>query len=145
MELINEFRDEYYFLSNFYDCTVLYEGILYKSSEAAFQAQKCSSEEEKQKFSAYDPDQAKHHGKRVKPFDSAAWNEKRMKVMYNVVYAKFTQHPDLAQKLIDTGDAILEEGNSWNDLYWGVDAKTRQGSNHLGRILMRIRKELKEQ
>ena len=37
---------------------------------------------------------------------------------------------------------VLEEGNTWHDTFWGVDARTREGRNHLGRILMRIRKEL---
>ena len=38
--VINRFGGEYSFLSNFYQCTVTYDGITYGSSEAAFQAQK---------------------------------------------------------------------------------------------------------
>ncbi|MGM9605038.1 MAG: hypothetical protein ACI3XG_08225 [Faecousia sp.] len=38
----------------------------------------------------------------------------------------------------------LEEGNTWHDTFWGVDAKTRDGENHLGRILMRVRQDLRE-
>ena len=57
---------------------------------------------------------------------------------------KFTQNEDLKQLLLATGDLGLEEGNTWHDTFWGVDAKTREGENHLGRILMRVREELAE-
>ena len=40
---------------------------------------------------------------------------------------------------------MLEEGNTWHDTFWGVDAKTGEGQNHLGKILMKIREELKEE
>ena len=58
--------------------------------------------------------------------------------------AKFTQNEDLKWRLIGTGDAYLEEGNTWHDTCWGVDAKTGEGLNHLGRILMKVRDELRE-
>ena len=56
--------------------------------------------------------------------------------------AKFTQNEDLKWRLIATGDAYLEEGNTWHDTCWGVDAKTGVGENHLGKILMKVRSEL---
>mgnify|MGYP005981410963 CR=1 FL=1 len=37
--IIDEFRGEYAFLSNFYSCPVTYNGESYLNSEAAFQAQ----------------------------------------------------------------------------------------------------------
>ena len=45
--------------------------------------------------------------------------------------------------LLDTGEEILEEGNTWHDTYWGVDLKTGEGKNMLGSILMRVRNELR--
>ena len=57
--------------------------------------------------------------------------------------AKFTQNPKLKEQLLSTGDAILIEGNTWNDRYWGVDASSGVGKNHLGKLLMKIRSELK--
>ena len=62
--------------------------------------------------------------------------------MEDIVWAKFTQNEDLKQMLLAAGDLVLEESNTWHDTFRGVDAKTREGENHLGRILMRIRKEL---
>lgn len=54
----------------------------------------------------------------------------------------------IAQALIDTGDAELIEGNTWNDNYWGVCGCARcrsegtKGLNKLGQILMAERKAL---
>ena len=44
-------------------------------------------------------------------------------------------------KLLDTGDAILIEGNDWGDRYWGVCDGV--GQNKLGLILMGLRKKMK--
>lgn len=63
--------------------------------------------------------------------------------MYLVVKSKFEQNSDLKDKLIATGDEYLEEGNTWNDTYWGVCRG--KGKNILGKILMRVREELKKQ
>jgi len=61
--------------------------------------------------------------------------------MYQVCKAKFTQNADLAERLLATGDEMLIESNDWGDRIWGqVDGL---GQNYLGKILMRIRTELK--
>lgn len=56
--------------------------------------------------------------------------------------AKFTQNPNFADKLLATGDAHLEEGNTWGDRIWGT--VNGSGANRLGIILMQIRAEIKE-
>lgn len=70
------------------------------------------------------------------------WEDIKYDAMYNCVKAKFEQNPDLAEKLIATGDAYLEEGNTWGDRIWGT--VNGIGQNHLGKILMRVRQELQE-
>ena len=62
--------------------------------------------------------------------------------MYLICRAKFFQNEDLGQKLMNTGDAVLIEGNYWGDRYWGVC--NGEGQNKLGKILMKIREELFE-
>ena len=62
--------------------------------------------------------------------------------MFKLVQAKFQQHPDLKMRLLATGDAVLVEGNTWNDVVWGVN-QNGVGENHLGKILMRIRDEIR--
>lgn len=59
-------------------------------------------------------------------------------------------HPQLRQWLLDTGDAVLMEGNTWGDIFFGVnfnpaareDGKTG-GENHLGQLLMQVRAEIR--
>ena len=55
---------------------------------------------------------------------------------------KYSREP-FKSKLLLTCDAHLEEGNWWFDLFWGVDIKTREGENNLGKIIMKVRNELK--
>ena len=38
--MISNFRDEFYFLSNFYQAPITYNGLIYQNNEAAFHAQK---------------------------------------------------------------------------------------------------------
>ena len=54
------------------------------------------------------------------------------------------ENEDLKQRLLATGDKRLVEGNTWGDTFWGVDLRSGRGENQLGRILMRVREELKE-
>ena len=60
--------------------------------------------------------------------------------MYKACLAKFTQHKDLGQLLLGTGNAILQE-DSKDDYYWGIGADGT-GKNMLGKTLMRIRHEI---
>lgn len=59
MEIIREFKDDYAFLSNFYECTVRYNGRTFDSSEAAFHAEKCLNDSEKDKFIGLTPSESK--------------------------------------------------------------------------------------
>lgn len=130
---IDKFEGQYSFLSNFYEVPVTYEGITYQNSEAAFQAQKCP--ERACEFENLDPSSAKRLGRKVSL--RSDWEAVKYNVMWQIVYAKFSQNPILTQKLIDTYPATLIEGNWWKDTYWGVCNGV--GSNKLGIILSDIR------
>ena len=136
---INKFRGEYFFLSNFYPATVSYNGLEYRNSEAAFQAQKVLSLGERLRFTQLSPGEAKRLGRKVKLRPD--WEEVKDDIMEKIVKAKFDQHPDLKERLNATGEAVLIEGTTWNDRYWGVDLETEVGRNRLGEILMKIRNE----
>lgn len=69
------------------------------------------------------------------------WDQVKDKAMYDCCMAKFLQHPDLRAKLMATGDEELVE-QSPIDSYWG-EGPDGKGLNKLGKILMRIRGELK--
>lgn len=138
MKKINDFTNEYAFLSNYYECPVIYDNLSFCSAEAAYHAQK-----EKQReceFIFLSPDDARHLSRTLTNIRSD-WDDVKLDVMYNIVKAKFTQNRDLKEKLLATGDAHLEEEGWWNDQYWGV--YQGKGENHLGKILMKIREELK--
>ena len=134
---ITEFRDEFFFLSNFYLCDITFDGINYKNAEAAFQAQKCEDTKEKFKFTELAPGDAKRLGKTVKLRKD--WNDVRIDIMRKVVKAKFDQNMGIKEKLIATDNRCLIEVNVWKDKFWGVSCGS--GKNMLGRILMDLRKE----
>lgn len=138
--MINCFRGEYYFLSNFYECNIEFDGIPYLNAEAAFQAQKCSVLKDRKQFSDLNPSAAKKLGRKVSLRPD--WENVKINLMYQIVKAKFVQNPDLADKLIATGDEYLEEGNNWGDRIWGT--VNGVGANNLGKILMTVRSELRE-
>lgn len=135
---IDEFRGEYFFLSNFYPAPVEYQGYQFQNNEAAFQAAKCP--ERMIDFCSLTPNRAKRLGRRVTLRPD--WETVKYDVMYEVCMAKFTQNPDLLSRLLATGNAELIEGNTWGDRIWGVDLNQGVGENHLGKILMRVRREL---
>lgn len=139
LDKINSFRGDYDFLSNFYSARVIYDGITYMNSEAAFQAQKCLYPEDKLQFSTMSPSNAKKAGHRVQL--RPGWEEVKVDVMRNIVYAKFIQNPELADKLLATGDTFLEEGNTWGDRTWGT--VNGVGNNYLGKILMGVRSDIR--
>lgn len=137
---IDRFLGEYAFLSNFWEASVTYQGLTYGNNEAAFQAQKCMTEAAKKDFTTLSPGAAKRMGRRVQLRPD--WEAVKVPIMEEIVRAKFSQHEDLKALLLATGDALIEEGNTWHDTFWGVDAKSGRGQNHLGKILMKIRDEL---
>lgn len=134
-EAIREFRGDYCFLSNFYPVEVTYDGYTYLNNESAFQAQKDLSR--RNEFTNLSPTSAKRLGRRVNL--RSDWEQIKLSIMEEILRCKFDQHPDLKEKLINTGDRLLIEGNTWNDTFWGVCKG--KGQNHLGLLLMKIRKE----
>lgn len=138
---ITSFRGEFDFLSNFYETSIEYGGLHFGSGEAAFQAQKCVDQAKKLTFQNMRPSEAKRAGRRV--LLRSDWEQVKVRLMEEIVRAKFTQNPELAHMLLVTGNRFIQEGNTWNDTFWGVDFKTGEGKNYLGIILMKIREELR--
>ena len=137
MKIIDSFKGVNNYLSNFHNAPVTYKGLTYKNNESAFQAQKDISRIKE--FVDLPPNEGKRLGRKVKLRND--WDDVRLGIMKDIVLAKFSQNENLRQKLINTGDAELIEGNTWNDKFWGVCKG--QGQNHLGAILMKVRDELK--
>ena len=139
--MIKEFKNQYFFLSNFYEYPIYYNKLVFCNAEAAFQAQKVINEKDQYKFINLNASQARKLGKTVQL--RKYWEEIKDNVMYEIVKRKFLTNKELQQKLLETKEEELVEGNWWHDTYWGVDSKTGIGQNKLGKILMKVREEAK--
>lgn len=139
MAVIDLFRGQYDFLSNFYPVEIEYSGVIFPSTEHAYQAAKTLDplEHEVIKMAAT-PGKAKRLGRGVTLRDD--WDVIKIDVMRELVKQKFTKYPDLEKKLLLTSDAELIEGNTWGDRFWGQCRGV--GENWLGKILMEIRTSL---
>ena|SRR5436309_2396038 len=141
--MIDSFRGPYRFLSNFTNCKVWYEdeidGRWYKTTEHAYQAAKSLDKEMRKKIQeAATPGDAKRLGNKITLRSN--WDKLKLEVMESVCRQKFFLNSAYRKKLLATGNEELVEGNTWGDKFWGKVGNT--GQNWLGRILMKIRKEL---
>lgn len=137
MTTIKQFTGAHRFLSNF-------DGPFPDGTtvEHRYQAAKTTDPAEQAHIlAAPTPAGAKRRGRKatLRP----DWDKVKDQVMLEQVRAKF-QDPALAAQLRATGDAELQEGNNWNDTYWGVSLKTGKGQNRLGKILEQVRDEIRE-
>lgn len=127
-------------LSNFHPSKIKLWGFTFEDGEAAFQAAKLADPLARGCFVGLAQGSAKRLGRTVKL--RSDWEKVKSAVMEEVVYAKFSQNPELETFLLETGEAHLEERNFWKDRVWGTDV-TGQGENRLGKILMSVRARLK--
>jgi ribA/ribD-fused uncharacterized protein len=147
--IIDSFSGEYGFLSNFYLEPVTIWNTTFRSAEHAYQWAKTLNPKEKFGILWNDPEatypttpyQAKKRGRASTLRQE--WEHIKIGIMYEVVKAKFQQTPTLLQRLIDTGAAILIEGNTWHDNTFGncvcEKCVSIPGLNVLGNVLMLIR------
>ena len=140
---IDIFREKYEFLSNFFPARIIFDGLEFYNAEAAYQAAKCKNPEERLQFTELYGNQAKKLGKRITVRKD--WDDVKIAVMRDILFEKFTQNPMLAKYLLETGDKPLLEGNLHKDIFWGIDSKTREGENHLGKLLMELRAKFREE
>lgn len=135
--------DEYGEFSNFACFPIKIKGKTWATSEHYFQAMKFTDEAYQLKIRK-SPTAMKSaqlgRSRKVKLRND--WESVKENVMYEAVYAKFTQHAELTELLLSTGDSKLIE-HTTNDSYWG-DGGDGSGKNRLGHILMRVREELRD-
>lgn len=70
------------------------------------------------------------------------WELVKTQVMQEAVLQKFLTHADIREILLTTGNQLLVE-NSPTDYFWGCGAN-KTGQNHLGKILMNVREEIRK-
>src|SRR4051794_7851451 len=98
------------------------------------------------------PQRAKALGREVRGFDERTWCDARFDIVVAGSVAKFDQHPDLRDYLLNTGDRVLVEASPV-DQVWGIglratdgragDPARWRGLNLLGFALMRARAQLR--
>lgn len=132
----------YGYFSNFARYPIALKDKTWATSEHYFQAQKfVGTAHEEEIRQAKSPREAAEMGRdRSRPLRSD-WEAVKDDVMREALYAKFTQHSDLMEKLLATGDAVLVE-HTQNDRYWG-DGGDGSGRNMLGQLLMELRNQLR--
>lgn len=150
--MIGEFKGAYRFLSNPFKTLVEYEGMTFPSTENAYQAAKRIDKNDRVYFQneALDLKTIKGAGRNgpCRP----DWDDVKAGIMEDLLRQKFRK-PGLKLMLLQTGDHELQEGNWWHDVYWGIcDGNGRHprcpghepyGENMLGKLLMKIRAELR--
>ena len=139
--MIKQFQKEFRWLSNFTPCTIILDGITYRSVEHAYMSAKSNDIEWKHFCrDTYKPGDVKKASKKIKLRDD--WDNIKVDVMHRCIDQKFDQEP-YRSKLINTEDQYIQEGNYHNDKFWGVCLKTDEGNNMLGKLIMWKRDKLK--
>lgn len=138
-EKIDRFVGDFAFLSNFFPSTITVDGVMFKTAEHAYQAQKAIIDKDVEIIaSAATPGVAKTLGRKITI--RSDWDSIKVDVMKLILREKF-KNPILRELLLMTGDAELVEFNEWNDRFWGVCKGV--GENRLGILLQEIREEIK--
>ena len=134
--------ERYAEFSNFARFGVAFDGEWWPTVEHYFQAQKFHDADYRARIRrAGKPKDAKTLGRTRKIPLRADWEDVKDDIMYRAVRRKFETHEGPRRLLLDTGEETLVE-NAPMDAYWGC-GPDGNGLNKLGRILMRVRAELR--
>ncbi|NJN24313.1 MAG: NADAR family protein [Acaryochloridaceae cyanobacterium RL_2_7] len=139
-------QEQYGCFSNFSPHSIVMGAVQWPTSEHYYQAQKFIGTEDEaviceQIRPCPSPEQAAALGRDRIRVIRPDWDQTKDQVMYEAVKTKFSSHPEICSVLLATGSEEIVE-DSPNDYYWGCGAD-KTGENHLGKILMRVREELR--
>jgi N-glycosidase YbiA len=130
------------YLGNWYPAALFLKGKIWPTSEHYYQAQKMAGTENEEVCRRLgSPRQTYEMTRRPDISIRKDWDQVKLAVMNEAVYAKFKQNPDLVERILATGDAELVE-NSPIDSYWGI-GQDGNGQNMFGKILMDVRQKLR--
>lgn len=135
------FFGDFRWLSNFHPCPIEFEGLVYPSTENAYQAAKTFDMAVRQKLAACSPSQSKRLSHTF-PIEREDWDYVRCPIMAILQMKKYAI-PLLQEQLLMTDGYYLEETNDWGDMFWGVDITEKSGKNMLGHTIMLTRDHYK--
>ena len=141
--------------SQWFEAAFIVDSVAYPSAEHFMMAEKARTfgdhRVRDEVLKSRTPAQAKALGRQVSGFDDRTWNDVRFSIVVAANEAKFSQHPELREFLLQTGGKVLVEASPV-DPVWGIglaadhaDASTPerwQGLNLLGFALMEVRSRL---
>lgn len=135
------YESEYYMFSNFASFAVKYNGLLWATSEHAYQAAKFEDKEVvdliHKSLSSHDCKKiARVHKEKINPI----WDSVKVSVMEDIIRTKISMHPYIREKILETGDREIIE-DSPKDSFWGRGPDFK-GRNELGKVWMKMRSEL---
>ena len=148
-------NEENGYLSNWHPSSFMLDGVAFSSMEQYMMYRKavCFGDDRvaAQILATEDVAEIKALGRLVSGYDESLWNGIRQIVVYEGIFAKFSQNPELREQLKDTGNAFLAEC-AVKDRIWGIGLSMRdparldrakwQGQNLLGYTLMMVREKL---
>lgn len=141
--------------SQWHPSTFEVDDVIYNCAEQFMMASKAKLFKDEDTFERImdedHPREQKKLGRLVKNFDSERWNNVARDIVYEGNYAKFTQNPDLLDKLLVTRETTLVEASPY-DCVWGIgmaegdegigDRDNWRGTNWLGEVLTGLREDL---
>jgi ribA/ribD-fused uncharacterized protein len=154
----DESKGDYRNFSNMSNHAVEIEGVKYASVEHYYQAMKATEFKDtdalKKIMKTKTAKAVKAAGKKVENFNQEVWDAKKDEFMAIGVRSKFVQHPELRTQLLSTEDKQIGFADA-RDVYWGIGTSMTtekvkfpskwRGQNNLGKLLMKLREEFKEE
>ena len=140
----NSSNRDTYLLSNFYPCTLAYNGVYFNSSEQLYYYLCTTTKPDVQALVMQQPNAIAVKKLHISYEDrNDDWVQTRNNIMRTALRIKFEQCPEYREYLLSTGDKDILEFAYWWDLYWGASTKKDSeyyvGVNALGRLHMEIR------
>lgn len=138
---ITSFTNRFEFLSNEYNCTVKYKDYTFQSSASLFYAFKAIGNIGSfMKFQRLNPAKARAKAQKIV---NEEWEENKEFYLEKAIRAKFDSNPELVKQLLRTGNATLLNNVTHLDDWIGI--RKDRGYNALGKVLMKLREEYKQQ
>lgn len=144
-KIIGFYEREFYPLSNFSSFQVEWRGRRWMTSEHAYQAShffETAPELVEKIAQAKSAHEAFKIAKRNADKAPKDWRKKSTRIMLDICRNKLQQNPYVKKKLLQTQNLRLVEDSPKDD-FWGWGIK-RGGRNELGKIWMKIRRELRK-
>jgi ribA/ribD-fused uncharacterized protein len=139
-EPINFVETRWTYLSPFSAHEVLVRGVVYKTTEHAYQALRMKDMAHADIAASTSPLEAWRRAQKAKEQGQLDDSVDKFALMEEIFRAKLAQHTDVCNVLLETGDAELLKVYD-TDYYWGTGADG-SGENQMGKLWMKLRAEL---